>query len=89
MKANTIAALVATLIASVSAAPTVDTRDLPLLGGNSGLIGGTGPVLNGVESAIPGLGGTGSGQGDAGGSLLGGGLGGAGVGKPALPVGGV
>ncbi|KAM3508065.1 hypothetical protein MY10362_001411 [Beauveria mimosiformis] len=64
MKANTIAAIMATLVASVVAAPT-EKRDLPLLGGHSGIIKGVGPLLDSVESLIPGLGGSGNGQGDA------------------------
>ncbi|ATY62169.1 hypothetical protein A9K55_008617 [Cordyceps militaris] len=77
MKANTIAAIVATLIASVAAAPT-EKRDLPLLGGHSGLIKGVGPLLDSVESLIPALGGSGNGQSDdTAGSLISGlGLGG-------------
>lgn len=72
MKANTIVAIVATLVASVAAAPT-EKRDLPLLGGHSGIIKSVGPLLDSVESLIPILGGSGSGQGDAtGGSIIGG-----------------
>ncbi|OAA60858.1 hypothetical protein ISF_05897 [Cordyceps fumosorosea ARSEF 2679] len=70
MKANTIAAIVATLVTSVAAAPT-EKRDLPLLGGHSGIIKSVGPLLDSIESIVPGLGGTGSGQGDdTAGSLL-------------------
>ncbi|KAJ3493694.1 hypothetical protein NLG97_g4573 [Lecanicillium saksenae] len=77
MKVNTLAAIVATLIASAAAAPT-EKRDLPLLGGHSGPIKSIGPLLDSIEGAIPGLGGSGSGQSDdTAGSLLSG-LGGAG-----------
>ncbi|KAM3459617.1 hypothetical protein MY5147_003641 [Beauveria neobassiana] len=74
MKVNTIAAIVATLVASVAAAP-IEKRDLPLLGGHSGIIKGVGPLLDSVESLIPGLGGSGNGQGDAPASPIIGGLG--------------
>lgn len=80
MKVNVLAAIVATLIASAAAAPT-EKRDLPLLGGHSGEIKSVGPLLDSVESLVPGLGGSGSGQGDdIAGSPLGGlaGAGGAG-----------
>ncbi|KAJ6789382.1 hypothetical protein PWT90_00935 [Aphanocladium album] len=83
MKANTLAAVMATLIASVAAAPT-EKRDLPLLGGHSGLIKSTGPLLDSIEGIIPGLGGSGSGQSDDTAGSLVGGLGGAGGAGSAL-----
>lgn len=67
--------ILAALITAVAAAPT--KRDVPLLGGHSGEIKSLGPLLDAVESIVPGLGGSGNGQAeDAAGSLLSG-LGGA------------
>ncbi|KAM3512737.1 hypothetical protein MY11210_003611 [Beauveria gryllotalpidicola] len=78
MKSNTIAAIVATIVASVAAAP-IERRNLPLLGGHSGIIKGVGPLFDSIQSLIPDLGGSGNGQGDeTAGSIINGlGLGGA------------
>ncbi|KAG8423510.1 hypothetical protein J3458_000398 [Metarhizium acridum] len=58
MKSNSIVlAALAFIAGSVIAAPAnIESRDIPLLGGHSGLLQGVGETLDSVEKLIPGLG---------------------------------